>query len=368
MKNPKVSIIASSFNTSAEYLLACVDSIINQTFEDFEFFIVDDCSVTNKVEDVLKNVKDKRIKIIKNEQNQGLAVSLNKCIMFSKGQYIVRMDTDDIAMQDRLERQIKYMDDNPLCDIMSGRTCLFTDSGKFWIGSTYYGDSRSVNIELFFDSTLLHPSIIIRKSFLEKNNLFYDPECRRAQDYNLWVRSSLVGGDIRSVEDYYIFYRQHENAASKKDRGGQIKVILDIHKQYLEKLAIDWNSKTEKIHECFCNPYEYDSYDVKSMVKWAKYLIKMNTKAKFFKTKDFQYGVIKRLLGGIQLQYAAGHVSLKDMFYVGGNMLIHISWFITTLRIVWTKRKQKKKEQEHYLKYIKEEWERVQDKYLISKK
>lgn len=359
MGHPRVSIIASSYNTPEKYLLDCVNSMLNQTFEDFEFLIVDDCSSKNRVKDILAEIKDERIVIIENKVNLGLAASLNECIERSTGEYIVRMDTDDISMSDRLERQVKYMDAYPECDIMSGRTCLFTDSGKFWLGSTYFGDKRSVKVELFFDSTLLHPSVIIRSSFLKKNNLKYDESCRRAQDYNLWVRSSLIGGDIRSVEDYYIFYRQHENAASKKDRSEQVKVVLDIHKQYLEMIGIKWNEENKKLHECFCNPYDYTVYDVKSMLIWAKYLINQNKTACCFDDSDFTYGIIKRLLGGIQLHFAAGNIGVKELIYCGIKIACNPIWLKTAGHIFHTKKKQKENEERHYNKYIQREWEHV---------
>src|SRR3989338_4267706 len=125
--NPKISVIMSVYNgmplgpqsaswrtrtASSAYLKDAVESILNQTYENFEFIIVDDASVDNSW-DYLKNLNDHRIKLIKNKKNLGLAASLNKALKVAKGNYIARMDADDISLPTRFEEQVNYLQKNP---------------------------------------------------------------------------------------------------------------------------------------------------------------------------------------------------------------------------------------------------------------
>ena len=103
MKKVDVSVVMSEYNTKREYLCTAIESILNQTFKDFEFIIVDDCG-ENNLDEIIEKYNDKRIKIIKNDKNRGLVYSLNHGIKEAKGEYIVRMDTDDIANKKRIEK------------------------------------------------------------------------------------------------------------------------------------------------------------------------------------------------------------------------------------------------------------------------
>ena len=108
MSKPKISVIMSEYNTPPDYLRASIESILNQTFKDIEIIIVDDCG-KNDLSSIVKEYKDKRIRIIKNDENIGLVKSLNKAIAVSKADILARMDTDDIADENRLEEQYKFM-------------------------------------------------------------------------------------------------------------------------------------------------------------------------------------------------------------------------------------------------------------------
>lgn len=111
-KKPTVSVLMSTYNTPNEWLSESIESILNQTFGDFEFLIVDDCSKTN-IEEIQKKYNDPRIKWIKNEVNMGLTKSLNKLLRMAKGKYIARMDSDDISLAERFQVQVQFMDKHP---------------------------------------------------------------------------------------------------------------------------------------------------------------------------------------------------------------------------------------------------------------
>lgn len=357
MNEPKVSIIMSSYNTPKNYLESSIKSILNQDYENFEFIIIDDSSTINKVKDVINKFETDKIILIENEKNEGLAVSLNKGLEVSKGKYIIRMDSDDIAMSNRVSRQVKYMEEHDECDIMSGRTCLFDDNGSFSLGSSFYANSKTTISELFFDSVLLHPSVIIRRSFLAENNLQYNSNCRRAQDYDLWIRSSKKGANIQSVKDYYLFYRQHEGAASTTARKSQLEVVHRIHTELINELGINVTDDILHLHEEYCNPQETDYYNYNEISKWVLLLLKSNKRKKIYPQKEFRYVTIKRYLSGILIFTKNNKVSLFNV--IKSNILFWINpkIILTSIKVFVLKIKQNKSANYHYKKYIKSIWE-----------
>ena len=123
MNMPKISVIMSIYNTRREYIIRAVDSILKQTFDDFEFIIVNDGS-EDFVRETIQTFSDKRIKYLENGKNIGLVRSLNRALELSSGEYIARMDSDDISLPQRFERQVEYMDKNPHVGVL-GTKCRF---------------------------------------------------------------------------------------------------------------------------------------------------------------------------------------------------------------------------------------------------
>ena len=113
---PVISVIMPVYNTKEKFLREAVESILNQTFTDFEFIIINDGS-DSITEDIILSYKDLRIKYLKNEQNLGIVQSLNKAVKTAKGKYIARMDADDISMPHRLEKQYEFMENHPQCGV-----------------------------------------------------------------------------------------------------------------------------------------------------------------------------------------------------------------------------------------------------------
>ena len=110
-KKPLVSVIMAEYNTNEKLLKESIESILNQTYKNFEFIIVDDCG-TNNVKKITEEYNDKRIKVLKNKKNSGLVFSLNKAINMCEGKYIARMDTDDYSYPKRLEKQVTFIEKN----------------------------------------------------------------------------------------------------------------------------------------------------------------------------------------------------------------------------------------------------------------
>lgn len=207
MKNVKVSVIMPTFN-SARFVKDAVDSILSQTFQDFEFIIIDDVSVDGTL-DILNGYaqKDSRIRIIKNEKYRGLVSALNRGIQECNGEYIARMDSDDIAMENRLEKQIAVMDANPDISVLGGALTYIDSSGNE-LGIIRYCE---LNAKLT-RCPLLHPTVLIRRRILTQNNFYYLEKYRFAEDYFLWLQISKKG-KISAISDVVIKYRLNNDAA-----------------------------------------------------------------------------------------------------------------------------------------------------------
>lgn len=128
---PKVTVLMSEYNTKEEELRASIESILNQTYKDFELLIIDDCS-DKKSTDIIESYKDDRIKLIHNEKNLGLAKSLNEGLELATTDYIIRMDTDDIAHVDRIEKQIKFAINHPEYSIISSKANCIGENRKIF--------------------------------------------------------------------------------------------------------------------------------------------------------------------------------------------------------------------------------------------
>lgn len=214
---PKVSIITGAFNIRKDEADLAIQSILDQTFEDFEFLICNDGS-TNDTAEILQRwaKKDKRIVVLENNTNAGLMVSLNKCLEKAKGEYIARMDLDDYCTPDRLEKQVSFLDGNSDYDIVTSNSRLFDNDHK-----RPYGTRRipeyPVARDMLFNSPFLHGGAMVRKSAFDKVNGYrVAKETWRAEDYDLWMRMYAAGSKGYNIQDALYYIREDKNAYSRR--------------------------------------------------------------------------------------------------------------------------------------------------------
>ena len=186
---PKISIIMSVYNTPKEYLHSAVKSILSQTIADFEFIIYNDGSNEKTRMDLLEIVNiDARIVFIDCDENHGLAFALNQCLKVSRGNYIARMDSDDISAIDRLEKEMEYLEQFDL-DVVGSDMFLF-ENNKVWGKRTY--KSVISNKDFLSGSPLAHPTVFGKKeAFLSVQGYSEEKCCLRVEDYDLWLRMQI---------------------------------------------------------------------------------------------------------------------------------------------------------------------------------
>ncbi len=251
-----VSVVMSVYNRE-KYLKEAIDSILNQTYKDFELIIIDDCS-TDGSGQILKNYaqEDKRITLIQNETNKGLIYNLNLGISKAKGKYIARMDDDDISHLERFAKQVKYMDSHPQITVLGTYINILGDPDFLsWISLT---DSDMLEVAMNFYNPMCHPSIMMRKSFLDEHNLKYDYQALHAEEYYLFKEIIKHGGKLANLPEELLSYRIHNNRISSSKDTSKIQVQTAKRIQ-TELLGRFYNSpkQTSKILEKFIHyPFE----------------------------------------------------------------------------------------------------------------
>lgn len=209
---PKVSVLMSVYNTKEKFLREAIESILSQTFTDFEFLIVNDGSQNNS-EEVILSYKDDRIKYIINEKNLGLVGSLNKGLKIAQGEYIARFDADDISLPQRLEKQVKFMDENPNVGLLGTQYESFPKKRI----SNLLTDSKLIKETLLVESNQFgHPTVMIRKSVLDNYNLQYDKRALHMEDYKMWLDISKVT-EIANLSEILLHYRRHPGSTCSKN-------------------------------------------------------------------------------------------------------------------------------------------------------
>lgn len=218
-----VTVLMPVFN-GEKYLVQAIDSILSQTYKNFEFLIIDDGS-TDKSIKIIKKYKDPRIRLVRNKKNIGLIKTLNKGLSLARGKYIARMDCDDISLPKRLEKQVRFMEQHP--DIgVCGTALKLINKNVTWY---YPTDPDFFKCKLLFTCCIAHPTVMFRKSVIE--NMKYR-KYEHAEDYYLWVTLSEKT-KMATLPDVLLKYRLHPNQISKKYN---IQQQINSHSIILEQL------------------------------------------------------------------------------------------------------------------------------------
>ena len=217
--NNKLVTIAIPFFNDGKYLSYAILSVINQTYKNWELLLVDDGSTDGSFE-IAKRFEtlDKRIRVIRDGNNQGLAVRLNQSVQLANGEYYARMDGDDIMATNRIETQLNYLIEHPEVNVL-GSSAMLINSKNDVVGSS---DMSSVT------TGFMHPTIMAKTEWFRKNP--YAEWCRRSQDEELWLRTGATCV-FRNLETPLLFYRELGTVSYKKYLGSQ-KARINIRRHY----------------------------------------------------------------------------------------------------------------------------------------
>jgi|SaaInlStandDraft_5_1057022.scaffolds.fasta_scaffold44729_2 glycosyltransferase involved in cell wall biosynthesis len=233
-ENPAISVVMAVYNEPLPWVDAAIKSILDQSLTDFEFIIINDNPLNEDSKKNLKNwcKKDDRIMPLLNDNNIGLAASLNKGIDIARGRYIARMDADDISLPNRLLRQYNYMEkhkDTVVCGTLIEWFGAVECNKIKWIR---VANSNELKNQLFIMPCFAHPTVFIRKSSLENAGVKYDENLTSAQDYKLWCDLSF-SGLYHNLPEVLLKYRVSSRQISKLNKKDQSMIAREIRINYI---------------------------------------------------------------------------------------------------------------------------------------
>lgn len=223
---PKISIVMPVYNASA-YLVSALDSILNQSYKNWELIAIDDCSTDNS-HMILHHYSnmDSRIKVYKNIENLGVGKTLDKAIKLTSGKYIARMDADDIAYPQRFEKQMDYLLTHPDVIAVGGQCRLIDEKGKVIGAKVFPTDSEQLYEMLYNVVPIQHPTLMVNTHLLPEDFTWYDG-WKVAQDLYLFFK--LVHyGNLANIEDIVLDYRYYRGGNSLKDPKETFKLTKTI--------------------------------------------------------------------------------------------------------------------------------------------
>lgn len=257
---PLISVIMPAYN-GEKYIGESIESILNQTYRNFEFIIIDDKSSDDTLH-IIQEYKDIRIRLYKNSCNKGIAYSTNFGIDNSQGKYIALLDDDDLALKKRLEWQVDFMESHGDIDILGGRSAMIDKDGKFirYDKEPIYNSNYIKANLLFYNKKFANGTTMIRKDFIKKNNLKYQDNCLGMQDFKFFIDSSKVG-KLTSIDHLIHLKRIHEEQETVRS--------MNIHENERAKLHAQFQRESLKK-----SGFQLDERDLQAindiMTEWPK--------------------------------------------------------------------------------------------------
>ena len=288
----KISVVMPTYNTPIPILREATESVLNQSFRDFEFIIVDDGS-TNGADSYLRSLKDERVKIIWNPKNLGIAKSLNIGLRAAEGKYIARMDADDVSLPKRFEKQYAHMEKTPQT-VLCGTNALAFDAKTGAEDKLLWKDTRG-DMESFRIRSLFnmpgpgHPTWFIRHETLKERNLWYDENWHCVED--CWFLTQISQfGDVRILEEILLKYR-----ISNLQISSRRKFFPDDKNIRKKLLAESFGELTEEELETHANCSPMDAKISPEALSLYRKLIAVNKTKKIFNPAKFEAVIYRRL-------------------------------------------------------------------------
>jgi len=207
-----VSVVLPAYNCPS-YIGAAIKSMLDQTFDNFEFIIIDDGSTDNTPE-IIQTFNDPRIRFFQ-QKNQGLAATLNRGIVMARGKYIARQDQDDISLPKRLAKQVEFLEAHPECGMVGSWAEIWVGEEKSERTHQHPSSNMMLQYELLFNNPFVHSSMMLRKSVLDRvGGYSVDRERQPPEDYELWSRIARCY-EVRNIPEILLIYREVPNSMSR---------------------------------------------------------------------------------------------------------------------------------------------------------
>lgn len=278
---PKISVIMPVYNC-ALYVGEAIESILSQTFDDFEFLIIDDAS-TDATVAIVNSYDDPRIQLIQKPVNTGYTNSLNQGLKIAKGIYIARMDGDDYSKSERFAKQATYLDNHP-------ETVLCATAYKFMGRDPFFGfpeNHDSIKLALLNGNCICHPSVMMRKEMLDAHSITYDITKEPAEDYDMWIRLLTVG-KLHILPEILVEYRVYANQVSSKRDQEQKNIDIELKFSLLNRLDFKMESEERALLEKYYNNKKNIEFNELSIFKQLQKKLSISNASCYFEPKLFQ--------------------------------------------------------------------------------
>jgi glycosyltransferase involved in cell wall biosynthesis len=293
---PLVTVLMAVYN-GEKYLREAIESMLNQSYTNFEFLIINDGS-TDSTEEIILSYRDERIRHMKNEQNIKLIASLNKGLDLAEGKYIARMDADDVSLPERLAKQVDFMERNLEYGLLGTwvKTLGLNPDKEIHFKSGH----DEIRFELFFHNYLHHPTVMFRKEIIKKNNLKYE-DYVHAEDYALWI-NFCKHTKIQILPEVLLHYRLHNENISEIHQDFQRKQTSVLRKLQVEYLQVSLSDSDFSLYESFIDKnLFYNSQNFTKLLSIVQHIVLMNEQIQMIERKILFHFYNERLKNYIEI-------------------------------------------------------------------
>lgn len=281
----KISVLLPVYNSSL-YIEESIQSILQQSYPDFELLIIDDGSFDGSLGKI-RGIHDSRIKVISHAVNIGLIRTLNEGLSLCTGEYIARMDGDDIALPHRLARQVAFMDANPHIGVCGSQAEYIGIAGTT-IKPINHDEIRCWQ---FFHCTFVHPTVMLRKSILDNHGVKYW-DYPHAEDFELWNRLGEVT-QLTNLPEVLLKYRVHTNQVSYIHETMQEQMAERIIRQQLGQIGLNPTYEEYQLHKDFCHfriqVHDFNQYN--KALAWAHKILEAN-----YRVQKYNHEILNSVL------------------------------------------------------------------------
>lgn len=297
-KTPLVSVVMPVYNRE-KYVNDAVNSILNQTFSDFEFIIIDDSS-TDSTYEILQSFNDDRMKIVKKEKNMGNYNARNEGMELAKGMYICVMDSDDIALQNRIHTQFDFMEKNKHFGLCGSYVKIMNSNEII----TAPEDYNEIKVWSLSNIMCRHPTVFIRTEFLKRYKLKYNETYHYAGDYDFLVRAAQLF-PVTNIQEVLLEYRKHPEQISIAFKSEQIKIVQQVIVSQLENFKKHTTDNEKQLHLSLMNRDSIKSEaDFNNLRTWANFLLQINYTTRIYDSihlANFLKCLLKYILKNYQI-------------------------------------------------------------------
>ena len=325
-KVPAISVLMSVYKEKPEWLEESINSILNQTFKDFEFIIINDNPEGVEQKAVLDKYQklDDRIVVVQNPHNLGLAKSLNRGLEIAKGKYVARMDADDISLLDRFSIQYHFMEDNLDVELCGGKRKILEDGYIRRISDGILCSEQEIRSAMFFTSPIIHPTV-----FFRRGNLLYNDFFKVSQDYELWERYLELNKKVVNINKFLLLYRMSSCQSSTLKIIEQMNNTKVVRSRYLMFCDINLTEEeNDMLGLAFLSNHKLSFLKFKNLLILLDKLFRQIESDSRFDNKAFEKYALRLLL----LSYRNVEGKVKAFFYLVISRMFTIQSLIFNLR------------------------------------